>query len=53
MSVNAAHENYYPEIFASLVESDALKEVAAEFGKGVRTVVISGLTGSAKASFLK
>lgn len=53
MSVQGAQENYFKEIFASLVDSDALKEVAAEFGKGVPTVVVSGRTGSAKASFLK
>ena len=49
MSVQGAKENYFKEIFASLVDSDAFKEVAAEFGKGVRRVVVSGRTGSVRA----
>src|ERR1044072_2189866 len=49
MSVNAAHENYYPEIFAALLASEALKDLASELGKAQRTIVLSGLTGSAKA----
>ncbi len=49
MPNNAAHENYYPEIFASLLASDALKELAAALGNGQRVLVLSGLTGSAKA----
>ncbi|MEW6127161.1 MAG: transcription-repair coupling factor [Acidobacteriota bacterium] len=49
MSVSTAQENYYREIFSALLESEALKEIAAEFGKGGRALVVSGLTGSAKA----
>jgi transcription-repair coupling factor (superfamily II helicase) len=49
MPVDATHENYYPEIFASLLASDELKGLAVELAGVRRTVVVSGLTGSAKA----
>src|SRR5262245_28573290 len=49
MATNAAHENYYTEIFASLLESDALKELTANLRSAPQSIVVSGLTGSAKA----
>jgi transcription-repair coupling factor len=49
MSTGAAHKNYYPEIFAALLESEALKELGAALGNTTGAIVVSGLTGSAKA----
>jgi transcription-repair coupling factor (superfamily II helicase) len=49
MSANIATENYYQEIFNALLDSAALNELVAEFGKGQRAVVLSGLAGSARS----
>jgi transcription-repair coupling factor (superfamily II helicase) len=49
MPVNAASKTYYGEIFNSLLESDALRELAIELDRGQRAVVVSGLAGSARA----
>jgi transcription-repair coupling factor (superfamily II helicase) len=49
MPVNAATKSYHQEIFNALFESASLDELAMEINKGQRTVVVSGLAGSARA----
>ena len=49
MSINVPPETYYVELFGSLLASDELNQLARELRKGRRSVVVSGLAGSARA----
>lgn len=47
-----ANKTFYPEIFGTLFESVELARVASEIKRGSRTIVVSGLAGSARALVL-
>src|ERR1044071_2362645 len=49
MSSNVATGRYYQEIFAALLESQALAELARRTAGGRRALVLSGLAGSARS----
>jgi transcription-repair coupling factor (superfamily II helicase) len=49
MSINVPPETYFAELFGPLFASDELNELAREIRAGRRSVVVSGLAGSARA----
>ncbi|HJQ67449.1 MAG TPA: transcription-repair coupling factor [Blastocatellia bacterium] len=49
MAVDVPPETYYAEIFGQLLRSGELERLAAEIKAGRRTIVLSGLAGSARA----
>ncbi|HKQ04571.1 MAG TPA: transcription-repair coupling factor [Blastocatellia bacterium] len=52
MAINVPPETYYVELFGSLLASGELNEVVREIRAGRPSVVVSGLTGSARALVL-
>jgi transcription-repair coupling factor (superfamily II helicase) len=52
MAINVPPETYYVELFGSLLGSGELNEVVREIRAGRPSVVVSGLTGSARALVL-
>jgi transcription-repair coupling factor (superfamily II helicase) len=52
MAINTPPETYYAEIFGQLLRSNELERLASEIKSGRRTVVLSGLAGSARALVL-
>ncbi len=52
MTINVPPETYYVELFGSLMASDELNQLAHALRDGRRSVVVSGLAGSARALVL-
>ena len=52
MAVDVPPETYYAEIFGQLLASGELQRLAAEIKANRRTIVLSGLAGSARALVL-
>ena len=52
MAVDVPPETYYAEIFGQLLGSDELQRLVAEIKANRRTIVLSGLAGSARALVL-
>src|ERR671926_229351 len=52
MAINIPPETYFTELFGPLLASSELNELGREIGAGRRSVVVSGLAGSARALVL-
>jgi transcription-repair coupling factor (superfamily II helicase) len=52
MAIDSPLETYYAEIFGPLLASGELERLASEIRDGRRTIVLSGLAGSARALVL-
>src|SRR5689334_4120676 len=52
MAINIPPETYFAELFGPLLASNEMQELAREIGAGRRSMVVSGLAGSARALVL-